>query len=406
MNNSSKTPERRGPLSGVTVLDLSSHIMGPYSTQMMGDMGADVLMVEPPAGSKSRLMGQCAHTDLSPIGLNLFRNKRSLSIDLKSAEGREAILEIAKKFDVIVTNLRTGPLGRLGLSYEQVAESNPRVIYCHAVGFSPSSGRSNDPAYDDIIQAECGLADAAMRINGTPTLAPTIMADKICGMMVANAVIAALYHREQSGEDRGQYIRLAMLDVMRAFTMLEHGAGAMAVPPISEPGYTRVLSSARGPARTADGWINMMPYSQREYDAIFAHGGRHDLVGSDKSAGRNVQIEADFLYREMRAIIAMRPTQHWLDFCKEHSIAVGRIVSLDEIVREFPVRHHPHLGDFREIPYPVSFSDSSPEAARPAPLIGEHSFDVLRDLGWSEAQISDLQRRGLVRSPVVDALSA
>lgn len=387
----------RGPLAGFRILDFSSFIMGPYATQQLGDMGADVILVEPHAGVRGRLMGNGSHSDLSPSGMNLLRNKRSLSIDVKTPQGRDAVLQLARSCDAMITNLRDKPLAKLGLGYADLKAVAPHLVYCQAVGFNENGGRADDPAYDDIIQSECGLADAQQRLSGVPTLAATILADKVCGLTVSNAVLAALLARGPRGESNGQHVKLAMLDVMRAFTLLEHGTGALAVPPLGEPGYNRVLSKARGPQRTLDGWLNIMPYSQPAYDALFGVGGRVDLIGSPLTLGRNLQLEADYLYSQLLPIMQKETTQFWIDFCKLHAIPVGRVVSLDEIISEFPITHHPKAGYFREIPAAVSFSSFDKQPSIPAPLVGQHSIAVLQEAGVSPDQIEGLIANAVVR---------
>lgn len=391
----------RGPLTGFRILDLSSFVMGPYATYLMADMGADIIMAEPLEGGKNRMMGAGGIPGLSPGAMNLMRNKRSVAVDMKTPEGRDAVLKIALGCDAIVTNLRSGPLTRLGLSYEQIVATAPQLVYCQAVGFNEASERAADPAYDDIIQAECGLADAAQRINGVPSLAPTILADKVCGLMISNSVLSALLLRERERKNgapgKGQLIKIAMLDVMRAFTMLEHGVGALAVPPISAPGYMRVLSKARGPAQTSDGWVTVMPYSQDAYNALFTQGGRPDLVGSEKTADNNLQAEADYLYHQLKPILRGQSTDFWVSFCKRHGIPVGRITTMEEIISEFPIAEHPRGGSYRVIPAAVNFSAFADMPPKAAPMVGEDSAAILHEAGLAAEQIADLFARGAIK---------
>jgi crotonobetainyl-CoA:carnitine CoA-transferase CaiB-like acyl-CoA transferase len=384
-----------GPLHGYRILDLSSVVMGPYGTQILGDLGAEVIWIEPLTGQKNRGMGPGVHPEFSGIALNLLRNKRSLCLDLKAEGGRDVLARVLATCDAVVTNLRPAPLKRLRLSYEDVREIRPDIIFCQAQGFRTDSGRGDDPAYDDIIQAESGLADAARRTGRDPAIAPTILADKICGMALAQAVTAALLHRERTG--RGQRVEVPMLDVLRAFILVEHGAGAVASVD-GQAGYSRVLATQRGPQRTLDGWINILPYSTSAYDALFAAGDRHDLVGDPRTKGREMQLNADFLYGELRGLIAQRTTAEWLSFCKQHQIPVGEIADLDDIVRELPMVQHPHAGAHRTIPTPVLYSDSTVGARTPAPRIGEDTAAVLREAGLSDGEIRGLEAAGVVRT--------
>jgi crotonobetainyl-CoA:carnitine CoA-transferase CaiB-like acyl-CoA transferase len=384
-----------GPLSGFRVLDLTSVVMGPYATQQLGDLGADVIMVEPIAGASNRHMGPGAHDEFSGIALNILRNKRSLALDLKSPDGREALSRVIATCDVVITNLRPKPLVRLNLSYEDVAAIRPDIVYCQAQGFRTDGERADDPAYDDIIQAESGLADAAQRTGRPPSIAPTILADKVCGMAIAQAVLAALFHRERTGE--GQRVEVPMLDVMRAFVLVEHGADAVARPLEGRAGYSRVLTKERGPQQTSDGWINILPYSTAAYDAMFIAGGRDDLVGDARTVSGAMAKNAEFLYAQLRPIIATRTTAEWLAFCKDHHVPVGTVATLDEVVGQLPIQEHPHAGPYRVISPPVVFDKTPSRVWRTAPVIGQDTADVLIEAGYTSAEVEALNQSGAVR---------
>jgi crotonobetainyl-CoA:carnitine CoA-transferase CaiB-like acyl-CoA transferase len=271
-----------GPLAGVRVLDLTSVIMGPLATQVLGDLGADVVSIETRDGDTNRAMGRGAHPELSGVAMNLMRNKRSIVLDLKHPEGRAACLRLAAGSDVVVTNLRPGPLSRLRLTWDDIRAVRPDIVFCRAHGFSTASGRADDPAYDDIVQSSSGIGDLFARIGMTPMLLPTLVADKVCGFVIANAILAALLHRERTGA--GQEIEVPMVDVMRAFVLVEHGAGGIPEPQVARPGYPRILTPERKPQRTRDGWINVLPYHKEDYQALFRCAGRHDLEDDPRIA--------------------------------------------------------------------------------------------------------------------------
>ena len=239
------SPAATGPLAGVRVLDVTSVVMGPYATQLFGDMGADVIAVEPAHGDTNRAMGPGPHRQLSGVALNLLRNKRNVSINFKHPEGRRALLAVAATCDVFVTNLRPSALERAGLTYEDIATVRPDVVYCQAQGYPVGSDRQDEPAYDDVIQAQSGVADAATRVSGQPMLAPTLLADKVCGLTIAYAVSAALFRRSQTG--LGEHIEVPMLETVEAFALVEHGAAAVSVPPLGPAGYGRILTPHRRP---------------------------------------------------------------------------------------------------------------------------------------------------------------
>jgi crotonobetainyl-CoA:carnitine CoA-transferase CaiB-like acyl-CoA transferase len=385
-----------GALDGIRVLDLTSVVMGPMATQILGDLGADVVTVESATGDTNRAMGHGPHRYLSGVSLNLLRSKRNIAVDLKQPDGRDVILRLAATCDVFVTNLRPGPLSRLQLRYDDVRAVRPDIVYCQAQGFPTDSDRADDPAYDDIIQSATGVADATRRTYGEPGLVPSILADKVAGLTITYAVLAALVHRERTGE--GQRVEVPMTEAVKAFMLVEHGAEAVPQPPMGPAGYARILTPARRPQRTLDGWIGVLPYSKESYDALFAAGGREDMLGDERYAtGRARIANSDFLYEQVRGIIAQRTTAEWLEFCKTHHIPATRLASLDEIVAEQPIVEHPLVGEYREIRPGARLSATPMRATRPAPLPGEHNHEVLEELGYSADDIDALSKRGVLR---------
>lgn len=389
------TREAVGPLTGIRVLDLTSVLMGPSATRTLGDFGADVITVEPQGGDRNRAMGPGPTDDLSGVALNLMRNKRSVMIDLKTSTGRDAFLAIAATADVMITNLRPGPLHRLELDYDNVRAVRSDIIFCAAHGYPSDSDKANAPAYDDIIQSASGFGDLFQRMGAEPALLPTLVADKVCGMAIVNAVLAALFHRANGGE--GQYVEIPMIDVMRAFVLTEHGSGAIPEPSIGPAGYPRILTSQRKPQPTTDGWINVLPYDGTHYNALFAAGDRSDLIDDERfSTRRSRTMNSDTLYREVASVLATRTTAEWLEFCEEHDIPATEAATLDDLVAELPIATHPTAGGYRVIPPPERFSATPPSVRRPAPLIGEHTHEVLAEVGYTEADLAQLVGEGAI----------
>jgi crotonobetainyl-CoA:carnitine CoA-transferase CaiB-like acyl-CoA transferase len=384
-----------GPLDGVRVLDLSTVVMGPLATQTLGDLGADVITIETAFGDTNRFMGPGSHAELSGVAMNLMRNKRSVVLDLKQEAGRAAFLRIAETSDVVVTNLRPGALTRLRLTYDDVAAVRPDIVFCQAAGFPSDSPRADDPAYDDIIQSASGVGDLFARLGSDPMLLPTLVADKVCGLSVAGAVTAALFHRQRTGE--GQHVEVPMIDVMRAFVLVEHGAGAVPIPAVAEVGYERILTTERRPRRTLDGWISVLPYRRRDYRALFTAGGRDDLRDDPRHAGRAQRIKhSATLYRDVAEVLATRTNEFWLDFCRCEGIPATEVATLDDLVDALPIAHHPVAGDYRCVPPPVRFAASPATMRRPAPLIGEHGREVLSEVGYSPDELDTLERDGIL----------
>ena len=385
-----------GPLAGLRVLDLTSVIMGPFATQILGDLGADVISVEDVAGDTNRVMGPGPHPQFSGTTLNLLRNKRNVSLDLKHPDGREVFLRLVSASDVMITNLRPGPLGRLGLAYDDVRARRPDIVFCTAHGWPSDSERADAPAYDDIVQAATGIADVLGRAQGRPLLVPSIIADKVSGLTIAYAVLAALHHRSRTG--RGQHVEVPMVDAVRAFMLVEHGAAGIPEPPLGRPGYNRILTPHRRPQQTTDGFVNVLPYSQTHYDDLFRAGGRDDLAGDDRvRTGRARIANSDGLYQDVAAILATASTAHWLAFCDEHGIPASAVVTLEEMVAELPIVDHPLAGPYRQTPSPVRFSATPANVRRHAPTIGQHGTEVLAEAGYSDDEIASLWAAGAVR---------
>ena len=388
-----------GPLSGVRILDLTSVVMGPLATQLLGDLGADVISIEDLDGDTNRAMGPGPMPGLSGVSLNLLRNKRSVGLDLKAPEGRTAFLRLAATSDVMVTNLRPGPLGRLGLSYDDVQGARADIVFCQAQGYRSDSPQADAPAYDDIIQSASGIGDLFGRQGHQPSLLPTLVADKVAGLTIAYAILAALVHRARTGE--GQRLEVPMLDVMRAFVLVEHGAGAIPEPPVDRAGYRRILTPERRPQQTADGWINVLPYTLENYHALFRAGGREDLFDDPRIASRESRVaNSDTLYRDVAAILAERTTDEWLALCDAEAIPATRAASLSELVDALPLAEHPVAGTYRVIPPPVQFSVTPASVRRPAPLRAQHGREVLAEVGYSEHELSQLEEAAVLHRPM------
>jgi len=389
------TSTNPGPLHGVRVLDLSSVVMGPLATQILGDLGADVITVEDPRGTLSRVMTPGPVPQLSGIALNLLRNKRSVVLDLKDPDDRQRVLDIAATVDVVVTNLRPGTLSRLELTYDDVVAVRPDVIYCQAQGYPSDSPAADAPAYDDVIQAGSGIPDTFRRQGGDPVLVPTLVADKVSGLTIAYAVLAALLHRERCGG--GQHIEVPMIDVLTAFTLVEHAGAATAVPPQGPPGYPRILNPERQPQRTADGWINVLAYTRENYEDLFREGGRPDLVDDDRIRSARSRIaHADSLYRDVADVLTGRTTDEWLAFCADAKIPASAVPTLEVLVEALPEDDHPLAGRYRVIPQPVRFSSfTGPTVHRPAALSGQHTEEVLAEVAhWGSESASTAMSAG------------
>jgi hypothetical protein len=382
-------PVAVGPLAGVRVLDFSSVVMGPYATQILGDLGADVIAIEESSGDTNRVMGPGPARGMSGISLNLLRNKRNVCLDLKSEPGRNAFLRIAATCDVVVTNLRPAPLARLRLDYAAIREVRADIVMCQAHGWPSDGADANKPAYDDVIQASAGIADAFERQSGTPALTPTLVADKVAGLTIVYAVLAAMFHRQRTGE--GQFVEVPMIDALTSFTLVEHGCAAIPEPPLGSAGYPRVLAAERRPYATTDGWVAVLPYSASNYNDLFREGGRLDLIDDPRVLSASARaVNAGDLYALIDPIIATRSSAFWIEYCSRHDIPAGPVRSLDDLVAELPIEQHPTMGAYRQIPPPVRFSSTPAGVRRHAPMLGEHGREVLRQVGLSDQEVDAL----------------
>ena len=392
-----------GPLAGVRVLDLTSVVLGPLATQILGDYGADIIKVENLEGDLVRSSGVSRHPGMGSVSLAVNRNKRSLALDLKSAEGREVFRRLVPGADVLVHNMRVAAIGRLGFGYGAVAELKPDIVYCAATGFGQNGPDKDKPAFDDIIQAACGLASLNAIGRGQPDYAPSLIADKTTGMALVNAVLAALFHRERSG--RGQYVEVPMFETMVAFMLAEHLGGLTFEPAQGKAGYARLLEGGRRPAPTKDGYIAMLPYTGEHWTAFFDSAGRADLAQKhnvgDRHA-RNANVAA--LYRDMAEITRQRSTAEWMQICSALDIPATPIYSLDELPQHPQLQavgliqraEHASEGPIRYLNPPTRFSASPATVRRQAPLLGEHTREILGEAGYAGQEIAALEARGVV----------
>lgn len=383
-DESGSSSPRPGPLSGYRVLDLTRVVMGPLATQVLADQGADVILVEAAGGDTNRVMGPGPHPELSGIALNLLRNKRSVDIDLKSPDGSAALRELVRTCDVVVTTMRPQAVERLGLDYATLSAIKPDLVYCQAQGFPLGSTRANEPAYDDIIQAGSGVSDVMERIFGFPSLMPTIFADKVCGLVMAQAITAALLHRERTGQ--GQHVEVPMHQAMSAFMLTEHGSGAIPEPVTPAPGrpvtgYPRILSKERRPHQTKDGWIHLFPYLPKHYRDLFSEAGVEGAADDPRFVDqRATLINSDSLYRDVRSLGPSRTTAEWLEYCRRVGIPATEVATLQDLVDELPLKEHPVTGPYRVIPQMANFSLTPGGLRHHAPLIGEHTEEVLAEV--------------------------
>ena len=377
-----------GPLKGIRVIDLTAVVMGPFATQILGDQGADVIKVEPPEGDVFRYVTPFRHVGMSAAFLNLNRNKRSIALDLKREEDKHIMLDLLKTADVFVTTVRPQALRKLGLDYESLRETNPRLIYCGSYGFSEAGPYAGRPAFDDIIQAMCGIAELQGRSHPDgPQYVSTIFADKTVGFTVAYAVAMALYERERSG--LGQAIEVPMFETMVSFTMVEHLAGETYCPPQGGTGYERLLTEHRRPYRTKDGFIGLLPYTTKQWQRFFEVAGKPEMMKDPRVTDPTIRGQhVGKLYQMLSELIAERTTAEWVEQLRAADLPITPVLSPDDLLTDehlqalnfFSHEQHPSEGEIRTIGIPVHFSRTPGDYRRHAPQLDEHHDEILQEI--------------------------
>ncbi|HET6969601.1 MAG TPA: CoA transferase [Phenylobacterium sp.] len=392
-----------GPLSGIRILDLTSVVNGAYGTQILADQGADVIKVEDPGsgrGDGGDIMRWAGHLPagaprgMGPIFLTINRNKRSVMIDMKSERGRRAMARLIRSCDVIASSIRYEGMKRLGLSYEDVAAIRPDIVFVHAAGYGSDGPYAGEPAYDDLIQSISGMADLLPRTDGNPTprILPTLVADKVSGLFLSQAVTAALLHRARTGE--GQFVEVPMFECITSFLLVEHLYDHTFEPPTGQWGYQRVINPNRKPFRTKDGYIGLLPYTDKQWDQFFdAAGFGAQVKGDPRFADYATRAKhTRELYGLIEQAAATKTTQEWLDILKPLSIPVVKTNRLDDLpddahlkaVGFFEPYEHPDVGAYRQMKPPVKFAKTPSNIRRHPPKLGEHTDEVMAELGVSE----------------------
>ncbi|MDT4826578.1 Formyl-CoA:oxalate CoA-transferase [compost metagenome] len=395
-----------GPLAGVRIIDITSVLMGPYATQLLGDLGADVIKVEAPAGDNVRDIGPRRGPGMAGVFMQANRNKRSIVLDLKAPDGREALLRLAADADVLIYNVRPQAMARLGLDYAAVAAVNPRIIYVGVYGYGQGGPYAAKPAYDDLIQGAVALPTLAMQAGSdVPRYVPLAMADRVVGMSAVNAVTAALFHRERSGE--GQCIDIPMFETMAAFVLGDHMGGLTFDPPTGPAGYGRLLNEHRKPYVTKDGHLCVMIYNDKQWRAFFELIGSPELMDSDprfSSIGKRTEHIHE-LYRMVAEIMLTRTSAEWLEALEGADIPVMPMHTIESLMDDphlqavgfFEELEHPSEGRIRSLGVPATWSKTQPALTRHAPRLGQHSAEVLREAGYGEGEIAALVERGVTR---------
>ncbi len=374
-----------GPLAGVRVVDLTAMVFGPYCTQIMADMGADVIKVEPPAGDNTRFISAGPAPGLGGVFVNINRGKRSVVLDLRQEKDKAALEALVKTADVFIHSMRGKAVAKLGFDYGAVKALNPEIVYTNCYGYSRRGPDGDKPAYDDTIQAECGIPHLQGLMTGQPDFFATIVADKVAGLTALYATMMALFHKARTGE--GQEVEVGMFETMASFMLVEHANGAMFEPKLGPANYHRVVARNRKPYQTKDGYIAALVYNDKHWKAFV------DEVKPpwnnpefDRLEDRAKQI--DRVYGLLGETFLTRTTQEWLDLLEQLHVPASPLRTTDEL---FDNEHLNAVGFFEEVETPQGkvrfpgvptwFSKTPGKVAGPCPSLGEDTDQVLAELG-------------------------
>jgi crotonobetainyl-CoA:carnitine CoA-transferase CaiB-like acyl-CoA transferase len=405
MGNTEFSGARRrsgGPLEGVRVIDLTSVVVGPLATQIMADYGADVIKVEAPGGDiMRRLAGRSPTPAMSGKFLHLNRNKRSVVLDLKQAAGHEALLKLLAGADVMIWNMRPAAMARLKLDYEHVRLVNPKLISCGMFGFGQDGRYRDKPAYDSIIQGAAGFAWLNHRAMGEPRYVPMVIADRSVGLIAVQMVLMCLYRRERTGQ--GEAIEIPMYENTAKAVLEEHLFLHTFEPPLGQTGDLRLMDPAARPMPTKDGWICITANTNEQAFVIFEAIGRPELKSDPRFSSLEARFEHTAEYYAIRAEgMKQKATAEWLEIFEKADVPAMPYQTLEQIMQDphlqevglLRLTEHPTEGKVWTTGTPNKLSGGGRRNFLPAPKIGQQSLEVLREIGYSQAQVEAMVASG------------
>lgn len=397
-----KKTKRSGPLAGIRIIDLTSVMMGPFATMILADYGADVVKVESPEGDIVRAIPPMRNAGMGAMFLQGNRNKRSIALDLKNAAGREALLRLAATADVFVHNVRPAAMARLKLGAEDLLALNPRLVYASLHGFGEQGPYAGRPAYDDLIQGLTALPALTGQITGEPRYAPSTLADRIVGLNATHAILAALLHRDRTGE--GQAIEIPMFETMAQFVLGDHMSGRTFAPALGPPGYSRLMTPHRRPYRTRDGHVCVLIYTDTHWSSFFhALGGDFPQASDPRFRSLSARVDNyDHVYKWLGELLGTRTSAEWLALFEAADIPCGPMHDLDALIDDphlaavglLQTMDHPTEGELRIVGPTTTWTRTPPSIDAPAPRLGEHGDEILREAGFDRADIERLRRDG------------
>ena len=385
------------PLEGVKILDLTTVVMGPFATQVLGDFGAEIIKIEEPGGDLTRVIGPERNAGMASLYLGSNRNKKSLVLNLKKQEAKSALWKLIRESDILIHNIRPQKIAALGFDADSVLKFNPQIVYVGLHGYREEGIYGGQPAFDDVIQGQSGIAGAFQARDNIPNLAPTIVADKSTALLASTGLLAAYIKRLRSGQ--GSFLEVSMFEGMVGYVMIEHHAGETFIPPIDKAGYSRVLSRFRRPHKTKDGYMCILPYTDHQYDKFWQAVDRVDYASDERfNSIKNRSKNISELYEIIGEIASNLETKVLIEMLTEAEIPCGAVNKLEDL------KNDPHLKDlgfFREFEHPTEGLIQVPDSAfrlnrkelpirHHQPKLGEHSKEILLKLGYSDSEIDKI----------------
>ena len=388
------------PLQGLKVLDLTNVIMGPFTTQLIGDLGADVIKIENPEGDMTRDIGVSRSEKMSSVFLGANRNKRSLVLNLKEKDSKNILWKLIETADIFIHNMRPQKLKALGFEPKKVTTRNSKIIFVGLYGYGSYGVYSGLPAFDDIIQGQSGITGLYIEKNEKPAFVPSVIADKSIGLLASTGLLAAYINRLKTG--KGSFLEISMLEGMASYVLLEHQYGEIFSPAIGKIGYPRLLSKYRKPYKSSNGYISILPYTDKQWFSFF------DIIKLPKlkedkrfSSLKNRAKNIDVLYKLLQNNIKKYDNSALIKLLKLYDIPHGVINTLEKLKKDkhlkkvnfFRGYKHPSEGELNIPDTGIKLNRKSLPIRRHQPKLGEHNKEILKELGYSSKEIKNIYKK-------------